>query len=274
MGRTTKIPWCDHTFNPWHGCVAVSPGCDHCYAETFDKRLGRAIWGKAELRWFPGPEVWAAARAWHRDAERTKIRRRVFCASMADVFEERDDLDPHRGKLWALIRDTPALDWLLLTKRAGALRRMLPSDIAALPNVWPGVSVESSAYTWRLDKLLQVECAGPRWASYEPALGPVNFRPYLGPDRIEWVIVGGESGPRSRPFDPAWAAGTIAACRASGAAPFVKQLGTVWAKTSGSRSYHGDKISDWPGGLQVREWPAIRRPAASRPLSASPTRRA
>jgi len=255
MGKTTKIEWCDHTFNPWHGCVKVSPGCDHCYAEAFDKYVGRAIWGKDEPRWFPGPKYWAEAREWQRNAAREKVRRRVFCASMGDLFEERVELDPHREKLWALIRDTPALDWLLLTKRAGAIRRMLPPAIAALPNVWPGVSVERADYTWRLDKLLQIECAGPRWVSYEPALGPVDFRRYLGPGRIEWVIVGGESGPGSRPFSPAWAAETIAACRAAGAAPFVKQLGTVWAKTSGSRSSRGDEMSDWPEGLQVREWP-------------------
>jgi protein gp37 len=255
MGKTTEIQWCDHTFSPWHGCVNVSPGCDHCYAEAFDKRVGRAVWGQHEPRWFPGPHYWAEARAWHRAAERAKVRRRVFCASMADVFEERHDLDPHREKLWTLIRETPALDWLLLTKRAGTIRRMLPPDIAAMSNIWPGVSVEDAAYTWRLDKLLHVECAGPRWVSYEPALGPVDFRPFLGPGRIAWVVIGGESGAKSRRFDPAWAADVVAACRDAGVVPFVKQLGTVWAKLSGSDSYHGSEMADWPEKLRVREWP-------------------
>src|SRR5258705_8883286 len=92
------------------------------------------------------------------------------------------------------------------------MRRKLPDDIAARPNVWLGTSVETAEYLWRVDKLLSIDCAGPRWVSYEPALGPVNFRAYLdlsgiadARGRVEWIIVGGESGARARPFDPAWA---------------------------------------------------------------------
>src|ERR1041385_6040256 len=140
MGDKSQIEWCDATFNPWWGCVEVSAECDRCYARTFAQRLGRATWGKDTPRRFFDDRYWRQPLAWNGKARAAGERRRVFCASMADVLEERDDLETHRQRLWALIRETECLDWLLLTKRAGSLARLIPSEILALPNVWPGVT--------------------------------------------------------------------------------------------------------------------------------------
>ena len=175
MGENTGIAWCHHTFNTWWGCVEVSPGCDSCYARRDAARYGFKVWGKDAPRRFFGDKHWAEPLRWDRKARDDGARRRVFCASMADVFEERDDLDQWRGRLWELILATPYLDWLLLTKRPQAMRRMLPPAIAERPNVWPGMTVESQEHAWRVTDLLKIECAGPRWVSYEPALGPVDF---------------------------------------------------------------------------------------------------
>ena len=128
MGVETKIAWTDHTFNPWWGCVKVSPGCANCYAETFAKRTGHAVWGAETDRRFFGDKHWAEPVKWNLAAAKAGVRRRVFCGSMCDVFEgPRPLLDDWRDQLWTLIRYTPNLDWLLLTKRpeslAEAMRR-------------------------------------------------------------------------------------------------------------------------------------------------------
>jgi len=257
VSGTTKIEWTDHTFNPWWGCVKVSPGCDHCYAEGDAKRYGHQVWGKDAPRRFLSDHHWAQPLRWNRDAANAGERRGVFCASMADVFEERDDLDPLRERLWDVIRQTPCLDWQLLTKRPDVMRRELPADLASLQNVWLGTTVESADYLWRIEKLLSIDCAGPRWISYEPALGPVNFRPYFTTGirgHIEWIIIGGESGAGARPFDPAWAAQTIADGAALGVAVFLKQFGSRLKL----RDYKGGDMSEWPEHLRVRQYPRER----------------
>src|SRR4051812_43802331 len=117
MAKDTKIEWTDSTFNPWMGCVRMSPACKHCYAETIASRFGLAEWGARVPRRFFGEDHWREPLRWDRAAQRDGSRRRVFCASMADVFEDRRDLDPWRVRLGELIASTPNLDWLLLTKR-------------------------------------------------------------------------------------------------------------------------------------------------------------
>src|SRR5215831_14997448 len=114
MAENSKIEWTDHTFNPWWGCTKVSPACEHCYAEAWAKRVGQQVWGPKSLRRTFGDKHWHEPVKWNRDAEKSDVRRRVFCASMADVFEKRKDLDAQRIRLWGLIESTPALDWLLL----------------------------------------------------------------------------------------------------------------------------------------------------------------
>ena len=116
MSERTAIGWCDHTFNPWWGCQRVSDGCARCYAEAMAKRTGNPVWGPGARRFF-GEKHWQEPVRWNAAAERLSVRRRVFCGSMCDVFEDRPDLVEPRGRLWRLIRATPHLDWLLLTKR-------------------------------------------------------------------------------------------------------------------------------------------------------------
>lgn len=265
MGETTKIAWTDHTFNPWWGCQRVSPGCEHCYAETFAKRVGLKVWGPQSERRFFGDKHWAEPRKWNRKAAAEGRRARVFCASMADVFEERVDLVEPRARLWRLVVDTPHLDWLLLTKRPENAHRLwdqarLLSDGATWQeNVWLGATCEDQRRAdERLPHLLKVP-AVVRFVSYEPALGPVDgLRGFCGVTPAEdtpavrglqWIIVGGESGPSARPFDAAWARETVAQCKSAGVACFVKQMG--------SRPYDSNvNASDWPDGTRFGELPA------------------
>src|ERR1035441_10524114 len=111
MGKDSSIEWTDHTFNPWWGCAKISPGCENCYAEAWAKRVGEKIWGPKQSRRLFGEKHWSEPLKWNVDAESEQRRKRVFCSSMADVFEARKDLDPWRERLWTLIGDTPWLDW-------------------------------------------------------------------------------------------------------------------------------------------------------------------
>ncbi len=116
MAKNSQIEWTHHTFNPWWGCTKVSSACDNCYAELWAKRMGHQLWGTAAPRRFFGDKHWQEPLMWNEEAGLASRRERVFCASMADVFE-RSDLDAQRARLWQLIQSTPNLDWLLLTKR-------------------------------------------------------------------------------------------------------------------------------------------------------------
>jgi protein gp37 len=140
MAKDSRIEWTHHTFNPWWGCVKVSPACANCYAETWAHRLGAKIWGRHAPRRFFGDEHWKHPLRWNAEAERDQVRRRVFCASMADVFEVRAELNPWRARLWPLIEQTPWLDWLLLTKRPKNVRRMAPWGSRWPHNVWLGTT--------------------------------------------------------------------------------------------------------------------------------------
>jgi protein gp37 len=128
MGKVTNISWADHTFSPWIGCTHVSAACDHCYAERdFDKRHHRVEWGAGNPRSRTSVGYWRQPFTWNERARRTGYRPRVFCASLADVFD--NEIDPAwRADLWQVIRDTPLLHWMLLTKRIGNAQKMLPSD--------------------------------------------------------------------------------------------------------------------------------------------------
>jgi protein gp37 len=267
MGAETTIAWTDHTFNPWWGCTKVSPGCDHCYAETFDRRVGGKHWGKDAPRRVFGEKHWNEPKNWNELAAKEGVRKRVFCASMADVFDA-DAPEGQLERLWALIRETPHLDWLLLTKRPSRIRRALPADWGTgYANVWLGTTVEDQQRAdERIPVLLDVP-ARVRFLSIEPQIGPVDLdlnrcdthdRDFIGhghpdlgdyctecaadrwsgelsighwlgdpDDGIHWVIVGGESGPGARPFDVGWARSVVKQCKRYGTAVFVKQLGGV-----------------------------------------------
>lgn len=243
MSAGTKIEWCDFTFNPWWGCQRVSPGCEHCYAETFAKRLGKKVWGPSAERRFFGDAHWDEPLKWAEAARKAGVRRRVFCASMADVFEDRRDLDDQRTRLWELIRSTPELVWLLLTKRPENMASMLPwNDLPnPWPNVWLGCTAEDQKRADERIPLLLETHALVRFISYEPALSSIDLFAFLKtPLRdeglralhchempgIDWVIVGGESGPGARPFDMDWARSVVEQCKAAGVSCFTKQFGS------------------------------------------------
>ena len=186
MGANSKIEWTDHTFSPWTGCTKVSPACDHCYAEGWAKRSGHVKWGSGQPRRRTSDANWRMPLKWNREAERTGVRPRVFCASLADVFD--NEVDPAwRADLFKLIADTPNLDWLLLTKRIGNARRMIGEALTIMseagkpmnrwpwPNVWLGATVVNQEEADRdIPKLLAVPAA-KRFLSIEPMLGPMNL---------------------------------------------------------------------------------------------------
>lgn len=256
MGKETGIEWCDSTFNPWVGCTKISPGCDNCYAEQLAKRW----WGQEGL-WsgrvrVAGDAAWKKPLAWNRAAAKSGKRHLVFCASMSDVFDNQAPVEA-RERLFDLIMQTPALTWLVLTKRPQNFAKFLPADWGdGYKNVWLGVSVEDQrAAEQRIPLLLQTPAA-KRFVSYEPALGPVNFTalsvikgnapwnalaqngcamhavgncfgdcPYRWP-RLDWIIAGGESGGGSpRPAHPDWFRSVRDACASAGVAYFFKQWG-------------------------------------------------
>ncbi len=244
MSENSAIEWCHHTFNPWWGCIEVSPACDNCYARTFAKRVGQKVWGPAgeTPRRFFADKHWAEPLKWDQKAREAGERRRVFCASMADVFEQNDALDPHRERLWDLISDTPMLDWLLLTKRPQNIMRMIPMSWTedAPFNVWYGTTVEDQHYAdQRIPILLDVP-AVVRFLSMEPLLGPVDLwsARYALPggglgsafnwgNGISWVITGGESGHGARYADPDWYRAIRDDCQAAGVPFLFKQWGDL-----------------------------------------------
>jgi protein gp37 len=251
VAENSKIEWTDHTFNPWIGCTKVSPGCDHCYAEGWAKRSGLVSWNGPPRR--TSETTWRQPLKWNSEAKRAGVRYRVFCASLADVFDNKAH-QQWRRDLFALIRETPNLDWLLLTKRPQNIDDMLP--VTAMegwpwPNVWLGTTAENQAEADRRIPHLLAAPAAKRFLSCEPLLGPIDlcsidverglranalvrhrdhcFGSPLTPDaRIDWVIAGGESGHGARPINPDWASGIRDQCKAAGVPFFFKQWGE-WA---------------------------------------------
>lgn len=210
MAEFSKIEWTDHTFNPWIGCTKISPACDNCYAENLmDTRYGRARWGAGEDRVRTAPTNWSQPRKWDRQAAKAGTRPFVFCASLADVFDNEVD-ERWRADLFALIRETPNLVWLLLTKRIGNVLRMTDveargSDFHLPDNVAIGATMANQAeYDRDRMKLLAVkQQRGPlfTFGSFEPLLGPI----ILDCNAPDWIIVGGESGQSARRMDLDWA---------------------------------------------------------------------
>lgn len=248
MAENSNIEWTDHTFNPWIGCTKVSPACDNCYAETWAKRFGTAEWGTGKDRVKTKPANWEKPIRWNAEAAKNGKRYRVFCASLADVFD--NEVDPAwRNELLDLIEATPNLDWLLLTKRIGNVRKMLGS--AELPdNVWLGISVVNQEEAARdIPKLIGIK-AKVRFLSMEPLLGPVELRALkvdhdgrmnaLLHDRIQWVIVGGESGTNARPMHPQWALDLRDQCAEFNVPFLFKQWGEwmPWIPMNGNPGGH------------------------------------
>lgn len=269
MAEHSKIEWTDHTFNPWEGCVKVSPECDHCYAEKRDMRMHNGSnWGKDALRLHHVDSYWKQPLKWNRDAQAACIAARVFCGSLCDVCEDRRDLDDHRRRVEGLIKQTPWLHWLLLSKRPQNFNRLFERTVGDA-NVWAGTTVGARASLWRIDALRETPAA-IRFLSVEPLLEDLGQIDLTG---IHWVIVGGESGPGARPMDVAWVRSIIRQCAASGVACFVKQLGVNpihdvyvgddemdWAinvPVPVSDRKGGD-WDEWPKDLRIRQFPEAR----------------
>lgn len=247
MSERTGIEWCDHTFNIAWGCFKVSPGCAHCYAETLSERLGNDVWGPpaSTTRKTFGEKHWNDPVRWNRAAEKAGRRARVFCSSMCDVFEDHPTIDAERARLWPLIRATPHLDWLLLTKRPERIAANLPGDWGnGYPNVWLGTSAEGDDYRDRIGHLVKLP-ARIRFVSAEPLLAPLTLDEYA--DDLDWVIVGGESGKQARPMQDDWARSLRDECRRARVAFFLKQLGGHPDKRGGeSAVLDGARHAEWP----------------------------
>lgn len=269
MAEITGISWTDHTFNPWIGCARVSPGCAHCYAEEMARtRMKLDVWdGKtAKYRHITSDSYWKTPLRWNRQAAESGTRRKVFCASMADVFEDRPAVARHRERLWALIWATPHLDWLLLTKRIENVPDMVPDEWMeeGFPkNVWMGTSCENQHWAnIRIPLLLSIP-ARVRFLSCEPLLGPLDLSCWLmkemrvtdpcldaadgakvdgmirhdhwwdRQDALHWIICGGESGPKHRPMRVEWARSIRDQCSEADVPFFFKQWGGRTSKSGG-----------------------------------------
>ncbi|MGH7461577.1 MAG: phage Gp37/Gp68 family protein [Longimicrobiales bacterium] len=275
MSENTKIEWCDHTFNPWEGCQKVGPGCDHCYAETRNARFGGGTavnWGPGAPRRRTSAANWALPTRWNAQHEAFFAlhgrRQRVFCASLADVFDNQVD-QAWRADLFQLIEATPNLDWLVLTKRIGNVACMVPEATDLIDygegwqsmwgqgvwpaNVWLGATICNQEEADRdIPKLLAVP-ACVRFLSMEPLLGPVTIPqvfmkpldwgegPRAYPDGaglLNWIIVGGESGRGARPMRLDWARSLRDQCDAAGVPFLFKQWGEYIPVRDGGEEFH------------------------------------
>ena len=252
------IEWCSrhlpngviipgYSFNPWIGCLKIASECHFCYAETFAQRWGWKVWGPASTthRRVTSTDNWKKPHRWNREAQAQGHRRNVFCASLADVFENHPDVGEAREHLWQLIEATPWLNWLLLTKRPENMVTMAPTSWGdAWPNnVWAGTSAGTQASADKnVPHLLKVP-AVVRFVSCEPHLEEVNFRPYL--DQLHWMICGGESGEHARPYDLTWARDVREQCQEYNIPYFFKQIGGRY-HNSGGRLLDGQFYNEMP----------------------------
>lgn len=296
--ENSKISWTHATFNGWRGCtkVAESPACENCYAEGWAKRTGKDIWGARKPREIGTESYWRQPYKWNQEALAAGERRRVFCASLGDVFEGRKDLDPQRERLWKLIGDTPQLDWLLLTKRPQNIRRMVPAEWLSQPrhNVWYGTTAETQKWLDIRAEFFVDLPAAVTFVSAEPLMEPLWIRRWTkhysqdvthdrldapdgamvgGMERVgdswrrrsnvfDWLIVGGESGPGARRTDLSVFRDLRDQCRAPGIAFFMKQKGTVLAREMHCKDRAGADIDEFPEDLRIQEFPTPKITAA------------
>lgn len=232
MAEITGISWADSTANFWAGCQKVSPGCDHCYAETLmDTRFGRVKWGPHGERQRVA-QGWRDLRKWQRAADRNGgidpdlgRRRRVFINSLADFFDTHSTV-PWRGEAWALFRECPSLDIMLLTKRPQNIAANLPDDWGqGWPNIWLGTTIENQTEADRRVPVLASVPAAIRFLSAEPLLGAIKIEDRYWREAIHWLIIGGESGDQARPMHPDWVTDLIEQAARAGVPQHFKQWG-------------------------------------------------
>jgi protein gp37 len=234
MAIHSKIEWTDATWNPVRGCTKVSPGCKHCYAERFAERFrdvqGHPFEQGFDLRLVPqkldDPLHW-------------RKPQRVFVNSMSDLFHEDVPLE-YIQRVFAVMNQADWHQYQVLTKRAERLEAV-GTDLQWGPHIWMGVSVEDKDYLWRADHLRRTK-AHVKFLSIEPLLGRLGKLNLIG---INWVIVGGESGPGARPMDAEWVSDIRNQCVRAGVAFFFKQWGGVQKKRHG-RELEGRTWDEMP----------------------------
>lgn len=224
MASNSDIEWTDATWNPVTGCNKISPGCKNCYAERMAKRL--QIMGQPRYR--NGFKLTLQPDALEEPLSWTKPKL-VFVNSMSDLFHDDVPLEFIR-KVFSVVERAPQHVFQVLTKRADRLLEV-SQDLMWPKNLWMGVSVENQDYVWRIERLRHVKSA-VRFLSVEPLLGPIPRLPLTG---IDWVIVGGESGPRAREMKPEWARAIRDRCRKYNVPFFFKQWGGVWKHKTGRK---------------------------------------
>lgn len=241
MAEKTGIAWTDSTFNPWWGCTKVAPGCDNCYAATLDRRTGGKHWEPLVEPRTMSADNWRKPRKWNKTASESNVRHKVFCGSMCD-WADNHAPSGQRDRLWDLIRETPSLDWQLLTKRAPNILKYLPADWeGGYENVWLGVTVENKEHGIpRLESLRNIP-AKVRFLSVEPLLEDLGQIDLTG---VHWVIVGGESGYGYRPIKLDWVLNIKEQCAQQNVPFFFKQFG-------GHPNLHDCLLN----GVEVKEWP-------------------
>jgi protein gp37 len=233
MAARSEIEWTDASWNPVTGCSKVSPGCRHCYAQTFSERF-RGVPGHPFEQGFD-------LRLWPERLQlplRWRAPRRIFVNSMGDLFHERVP-DGFADDVFATMRSARWHQFQVLTKRPERMARYVLNRCrvwgrleVSHPNVWLGTSVETQRYVARAGFVATLPAA-VRFVSCEPLLGPLDLRDLLGPHAINWVIVGGESGPRARPMAAEWVRDIREQCRRAGVPFFFKQWGGVHKKRAG-----------------------------------------
>lgn len=247
MAQTSKIEWTDVTWNPVAGCTIASAGCTNCYAMRMAARLeaigspkyagltrrsgGRAVWtGKIALdvKALSAPYKWRKAR-------------KVFVNSMSDLFHPSVP-DEFIARVWRVMLETPRHTYQVLTKRPDRMRELLSNpSFGSASNIWIGTSVENAEVLDRIEHLRRIS-GFIRFISFEPLIGPVGA---VDLTDIDWAIVGGESGPRSRPMSPGWLEEIENRCRAYGTAFFFKQWGGTNKKAAG-RTWNDQEWSEYP----------------------------
>ena len=229
MGKDSAIEWTDATWNPWMGCTKVSAGCKNCYMFREQTRYGH------------DPSVIRRSKTTFRDPLKWEEPKRIFVCSWSDFFHE--DVQPDlRILAWTIMRNNPRHTFLLLTKRPENIKYMILSDwFKQSPNIWLGVTAENQEMAeLRIPLMLQVPAAR-HFVSAEPLLGPLDLSKHMG--FIDWVIVGGESGPNFRPMKEEWALDIRDQCIAEGVPFFFKQ----WAGVNPRKDPRGKM-------LDGREW--------------------
>lgn len=260
MAEDTEISWAHSTFNPWGGCVKVSPECDNCYAEKDTHRHKYVEWGKDAVRRRTSVAYWNQLEKWDLAVRINGERRRVFIGSWCDIMEQNPQLTPIRADLWPRLEKCESLDLMLLTKRPQNFRRFLPRHWIEnpLPNVWGMTSVGIESTRWRIDALRETPLA-VRGLSCEPLLGPL---PNLNLSGIHWVIVGGESQHGARAMHPEWARDIRDQCVAAGVAFHFKQFG----EHNSELVHVGKKAAGCLlDGREWKEFPKIAEPFSMEP---------